>query len=203
VTEAPTTGVVATGSYQGADYIAQNSSLKQITTLPCICASGHKLKLACIIAGKTTKTLEKITREAPAWVNKSELYFSEKGWSTQKTMLEWLYGVVLPYTKLQPSALLLDAYGCHWTADFVAHAGLLNIELIAVPPGTTPTMQPLDVGFNGPMSRARTAIWQRAVITNPFFKDNYQMAVARAAEAYDNMTQHAARAAFAAAYLVD
>ena len=118
-------------------------------------------------------------------------------------MLEWLNDVVSPYTKGRPAALLLDAYGGHWTPVFVAAAAALHIQLIAVPRGCTSTMQPLDVGFNGPMKKARTAIWQRALTLNPFHPDNYQMAVARACEAYDNLTQETTRAAWAAAYLVD
>lgn len=201
--DAPTTGVVATGSKDPARVRTAFLTRHNITTFPCISAAGDKLPLCAIVKGKTARSLKKITDGASAAVGRVRLYLSQKGWMTTDIMKQWFSDVILPRTHGEPAALLLDRYGCHWTDDVVAAAEAIHLELIAVPGGATSTLQPLDVCFNGPMLKARQRIWREMKVNRPDAEDTYQLAVERSQLAYESMSKPATRAAWIRAQLVD
>ena len=79
----------------------------------------------------------------------------------------------------------------------------MNLELIQVPRGLTPTLQPLDVSFNGPMKKARQAFWLNQKIKFPGKRDSQQAAIERAQKSYEGMTKEATRVAWKEAKLID
>jgi hypothetical protein len=202
VCDAPLTGVVPTGCGHNAT-IRTAPHANQITSLPCITAGGDSLPLTVIVRGKTARSLQKISAGNPDWIRRVHLLYSQKGWSTRQTMWDWLWNVVLPYTKGRPAALILDSYAIHFTDEFISAARLLRILVIQVPAGLTSTLQPLDVCFNGPMLKARQRIWREMKQINPFLEDSPQNAVARAARAYDDMPNDMPQMAFRKCGLID
>jgi len=53
--------------------------------------------------------------------------------------------------QLRPAALIIDSYAAHFTQAVRSTAASLNIQLIKIPAGCTSDLQPLGVGFNGPL----------------------------------------------------
>jgi hypothetical protein len=82
-------------------------------------------------------------------------------WSDKDHGLAWLKDVFSRYTK--PKArrlwrlLILDGHGSHVTIPFMGYAIKNRILLTALPPHSTHTLQPLDVGMFGPLSKAYSA----------------------------------------------
>ena len=201
--DAPVTAVVATGVKEPARIKTEFLTRHNITTFPCIAADGTKLQLCAIVKGKTDRRLKKITHDSSAAVRAVRLYTSIKGWMTVDVMLKWLHDVVLPYTRGEPAALLLDRYGCHWTREVMVATHAMKLRLIQVPGGCTSTLQPLDVSFNGPMLKARQRIWRENKLQHPFLPDTYQLAVERTQLAYASMSKQLTRSAWKKAQLVD
>lgn len=174
-----------------------------LTIFPCVSAAGDRLPLSAILKGKTSRCLRKIREDAPKFVKKVKLFYSTSGKMQQEVLLQWMQGPLLTYTQGRPAALLLDSFRVHFTPAVQELAQLLRVELIQVPAGMTPELQPLDVKFNGPMKAKRMAIWRRKKRRNPFVLDSWQATVDRASEAFSSMSKAAAREAWKAALLID
>jgi hypothetical protein len=174
-----------------------------LTTFPTITASGEKLRLCAILKGKTRRCLRKVTENAKPCVLKVRLYYTERGKMNTVTMLAWLQDVVLSYTQLRPCALVLDSYASHFAPDVCALAAQLNIELIQVPPGCTALVQPLDVGFNGPLLAARKRIYSLCHAADMNWRDTWQVTVYRAELAYSTISRETTLAAWRRAHCID
>lgn len=83
-----------------------------ITLVPCITASGEKLKLSWINDAKTYRAVREMT--IPGAVH---TYISTSGWMTRDIMCQWLIEVVIPYLHDRPGALILDQYKPHWMSE--------------------------------------------------------------------------------------
>ncbi len=200
----PVTAVVATGIKQPANIHSSAGSLgTKITTLPTISAAGDKLQLCAILRGKTERCLTATRADAGEEGGKVRLYYSEKGWVNEGIMLRWLEDVVRPHTQGAPAALLLDSYTAHFTDAVQAAAAAMDLKLIQVPAGTTAEMQPLDVGFNGPLSMKRKQIWAAQKLAAPSADDTRGRSIARAQQAYDALPKSIAIRAFREAHLID
>ena len=79
----------------------------------------------------------------------------------------------------------------------------MNLQLIQVPGGCTAELQPLDVGFNGPLLMKRKQIWAAQKLLHPFASDSAQAALERAQQAYAAMAKSLALTAFRSAWLID
>ena len=201
--DVPTTGIVRTGSKLAARLTTTENTGTKITTFPCITAAGDKLQMCAIIKGKTARSLRKITDGASPAIRSVRLFTSQSGWVHEAIMLQWLRDVVLPHTGGRPAALILDSFRAHWTYAVRVAAMRMQLELIQVPPGCTATLQPLDVSFNGPMLKARQAIWLKHKLAFPEGRDSQQRAVERAQLAYASISKAATRSAWSKASLID
>jgi hypothetical protein len=181
--EHPTTGVVRTGSGRAASCTTDAGNRLNVTHFPCISAAGDKLQMCAVLKGKTPRTLKKITEGASADVKKVRLYFSQSGWINAGIIIRWLSEVVAPSTAGHAAALLLDDYHAHWTDEVRAAAAAMHLQLIPVPPRLTSEYQPLDVQFNGPMTKARQRLWMQQRLAHPDSKDSFQNAIERAQQA--------------------
>ena len=74
---------------------------------------------------------------------------SKKGWFTQDQSLMVL-DEVHRHAGEKPSLLIWDDFPAHWTDKVVTRAKECNIQLLKVPSGLTPELQPLDFKVNGP-----------------------------------------------------
>ena len=121
----------------------------------------------------------------------------------ESIMLAWLQDVVLTYTNAEPAALILDQYSSHFTEPVLELAERLRIQIILVPAGQTSTLQPLDVGINGPMLKLRQKIWREKKQYNPAASDSWQAAVERAQVTYERLNSATISQSFVKTYLID
>jgi len=201
--EHPITGIVETNSGRAAECKTDAGNRLNVTHFPCISASGKKLQMCAIIKGKTPRTLKKIIVGASPAVSRVRLYYSQSGWINAGIVIRWLEDVIKPYLKGSAGALILDDYQAHWTDEVKQAAANMNVELIKVPPGLTSYYQPLDVSFNGPMTKARQRMWLHQRLIHPAYKDSHQNAVERAQLAYQGISREATIEAWRKAFLVD
>jgi hypothetical protein len=199
----PTTGVVATASGRAAHVRTTSGNRLNVTHFPTITASGRHLQLCAIIKGKTDRSLRKIQIGASATVQRVRLYTSSKGWMNASIMIRYFHDVLQPILAGRPGALVMDDYHAHWTDEVQAAAAAMNLQLIKVPPGLTCDYQPLDVRFNGPLTKARQRIWLQERIRDPDQKDSEQKAVERCQTAYEGISKKSTMDAWRKAYLVD
>ena len=82
---------------------------------------------------------------------------SENGWTSNVLGRDWLENVFDAQTKhLFPGRcrlLIMDGHASHLSLEFVDYARANNIILLCLPAHATATLQPLDVGIFGPLSR--------------------------------------------------
>jgi len=199
----PITGVVATRNGRAAHVRTTSGNRLNVTHFPTITASGRHLQLCAIIKGKTERSLKKIKTGASAAVQSVRLYTSLKGWTNSSIMIQYFRDVLQPWLAGRPGALVMDDYHAHWTNEVRAAAAAMDLQLIKVPPGRTYEYQPLDVCFNGPMTKARQRIWLEERILNPEQKDSEQKAVERCQMAYDSICRQSTIDAWRKAFLVD
>lgn len=152
---------------------------ERISLMPCITASGKKLRFSWIKKAKTYKAIREMKLPGDC-----ASYFSNKGWVNEGIMCYWLNEVVKPYLQRKPAAIILDEYYAHWTLNVVNLCEELNIEMIQVPGGTTAVCQPLDISVMGPMKQLRQRLANEHRWNNISVLDNAEEAVIRAYQAY-------------------
>lgn len=123
---------------------------QRVTVMLCVTADGRKLPPYIILKRKN--------------MPKNETFFSdvvvrvqEKGWMTSDLMLDWIEvvwkqrpGASLGAPEGTKSMLVLDAFRGHLTPEVKEELGGCNCDLVVVPGGITPVLQPLDVSINKP-----------------------------------------------------
>ena len=99
----------------------------------------------------------------------ARLFFSSSGWTTGQLMIQYINHIIVPYTRDEPTLLIIDCYESHLTSTFLQHAHAHNIRVATVPSSTTFLRQPLDVGvFNTIKSKWRHD-WDQAL--NDWFEE--------------------------------
>lgn len=81
---------------------------------------------------------------------------SPSGWIDQVLFIDWFKKICLPYLKTLPGKKILigDNLHSHFSDEVLRLCGRYNVEFICLPVNSTHKLQPLDVGFFGPMKRA-------------------------------------------------
>lgn len=156
----------------------------QVTLMPTISAAGRKLKLAWINAGKTNMAIKKM--KLPGKVIS---FHSPKGWTNEAVMIKYLQQVIVNHTQGANCALILDDYGAHWTEAVQNAAAHHNIQLIKVPKGLTPILQPLDISFNSQFNYLRGIECQNEMVRNKGVVEEREKIIQRAAVAYHKVTK--------------
>ena len=118
-----------------------------------ITASGGLLPPQLIYQGKTNGCHPKIT-----FPEKWNVTHSGNHWSTEKTMLEYIECVIIPYVvetrneldlpEDQPALAIFDVFAAHRCASVLEKLQSNNIHQIFVQASCTGELQPLDVGVN-------------------------------------------------------
>ncbi|XP_018394291.1 PREDICTED: jerky protein homolog-like [Cyphomyrmex costatus] len=97
---------------------------------------------------------------------------TEEGWMTSKSFYEYITNVFYPWllkNKIKfPIILYLDGHSSHLTMPLSEFCRDKGIEVIALPPNATHLLQPLDVGFFGPLKKN----WSKAVNDWKFLHPN-------------------------------
>lgn len=149
------------------------------TVIFCINADGTFMKPIMIKKGKTLRCLTKVDTQ-----DKMQKCFSNNGWVNCGIMIELLKNIY-DVTKGLYAVLILDMYPTH-VDDFVTKdAAEKNITLVYVPAGLTGSLQPLDVGINGPLKAKSKKIFKRKRIENENYKIDLNGAIQNLNEAID------------------
>jgi hypothetical protein len=118
----------------------------RLTVMLAATTDGRKLPPLLILKRKTVPKLEAFPKEVIVRAQ-------EKGWMTEKPMLEWLKIVWSrrPGAFLnQMSMLVLDAFKGHVTASMKDQLRKMKTELAVILGGMTSVLQPMDVSINKP-----------------------------------------------------
>ena len=126
-----------------------------LTALCAITASGTKLPMMIIAAGKTHRVEESQLGDIfPHWPA-----HSESGWTTEEVFVQYLQHIA-DYFNNEEVHLLLDVYAAHRTENVKEIARALNIHLYFIPPGCTDLVQPLDVKVFGALKAKARALFR-------------------------------------------
>lgn len=79
-----------------------------------------------------------------------------KAWMDAEVMDPWFKNAIMLYTKGRRSLLVLDSCS---TLDFFGLAKQNNVDVIIIPGGCTPKLQPLDVCLNKPFKNVLRSKW--------------------------------------------
>ena len=94
---------------------------------------------------------------------------TQSGWFDSFSFLDWLKKSFLPsIRRLQGKKILIgDNLSTHISVDVINLCRENDIEFVCFPPNATDKMQPLDVGFFGPMKQAWRNQLTQFKIKNP------------------------------------
>lgn len=126
---------------------------REITVLLTVTASGHLLPPQVIYQGKTDGCHARITFP-DGW----HVTHSESHWSTERTMLDFLDHVIIPYVAAtrskhgladdHPALAVFDVFAAHRCSSVLKKLQDNHIHQVFVPAGCTGELQPLDVSVN-------------------------------------------------------
>ena len=136
-------------------YHITGNNKQQITTLCCISAAGGVIPPMHVYPGERFGYNPLEGGVEGAYFGKSQ-----NGWMTQELFHGWIskhYPNHLPPGR--PVCLLVDGHSSHIDLDTSKFCAANQLLLYCLPPHTSHVLQPLDVGFFGPLKRA----WQDAV----------------------------------------
>jgi hypothetical protein len=117
------------------------------------CGSASGVLLPPYIVYKAANIYESWCEGGP----KGALYnCSANGWFDTFLFGEWFHKLFLPAVRRQPGKKVLigDNLSSHLSIDVINTCRDEGIEFVCLPPNSTDKMQPLDVGFFGPLKSA-------------------------------------------------
>lgn len=123
---------------------------QRVTVMLCITADGRKLPPYIILKRKNMPKNEPFPSDVIVRAQ-------EKGWMTAELMSDWIRvvwqrrpGAMLGGPSGTRSMLVLDAFRGHLTPEVKTRLQNSNCDLVVIPGGMTPVLQPLDVSVNKP-----------------------------------------------------
>lgn len=114
---------------------------ERVTALCAISADGAKHKIQFVAKGVTPEVIE--TQLVDVYPHMAT--FSEKGWSTNHTIYEYLNYIKSLFNDNEEIHVILDIYSAHRSEETKEAAKELGITLHYIPAGYTDMYQPLDV----------------------------------------------------------
>jgi hypothetical protein len=140
----------------GAKAPIQDGNREWITIIPTICADGTTLFTSIIYPSDGFDLYDSWVEDIPPEDTSINLSSTPTGWTNNKLGLAWLKRFhQATKTKARRSwrLLICDGHGSHMTMEFLAYAVQKRILIMVFPSHSTHTLQPLDVGLFGPLSR--------------------------------------------------
>jgi DDE superfamily endonuclease/Tc5 transposase DNA-binding domain len=146
-------------------YYAEPGRQEWVTTVECISADGDSIPPLIIFTGENTNG-QWVPRNAPiGW----HVTCNTKGWTSNDHGLKWLRECFEPSTREKAHGrkriLLCDGHDSHITAGFILHCIRNDIILMILPPHSSHLLQPLDVGYFGPLKTALSTQLDRLIRT--------------------------------------
>ena len=169
----------------------EGSEKDNITVLCAITASGTKLPMMLIAAGKTTLVEDSQLGDVhPHWK-----CHSETGWTTEGTFIQYLEHLAehFDYKEIH---LILDVYAAHKTEAVKEAANALNIKLHFIPPGCTDLLQPLDVKVFGALKSTARRLFRERYSGVKAPKVTSKDAVQNLIKAWEGLSMHIGEAAW-------
>ena len=138
--------------------IIQDGNREWITTIACICADGTSLSPALIYQAISGNIQDTWLQDFSLAEHETFFTSTPSGWTNNDVGLAWLKQVFDRETKAKARSswrlLILDGHGSHVTMDFIEYCDNNKILLMILPPHSTHTLQPLDVGMFAPLAGA-------------------------------------------------
>ena len=126
---------------------------RQITVVFAGSSSGDFLPPQLIYEEKTDRCLPHF-QFLSAW----NVTKSENQWSNERTMIEYINQIILPYindkrselkfSNEQPALLIFDNFKAQCTASMLSLLDQYHINVALIPPNCTDRLQPLDLSIN-------------------------------------------------------
>jgi hypothetical protein len=133
-----------------------------VTVLASVTASGSKLPLLFIAAGKT----ERVEQSHIGDLEGQWTTHSTNGWQTSETFQSYLENL-RSVMGLGPIHLVLDCYSAHRTDAVKEAAARLGIPRHFIPPGLTDEFQPLDLAVFGVLKAQAKRLFHARFHLNP------------------------------------
>src|SRR5919106_370168 len=121
-----------------------------------ITSDGQKLKSVLVTKGLTSRSLLKYKNYQND--NRCILTHSPSGWFTHSQCMIVL-DLISKHMNGKKCMCIWDSYPAHETPEIIELAKKLDIELLQVPKGMTPELQPLDYKINGPYKMKMNSHW--------------------------------------------
>ena len=126
---------------------------RQLTAVFAGSSSGDFLPPQLIYEGKTDRCLPQFQFPSTWNITKSENH-----WSNERTMIEYINDIILPYinkkrselklSKEQPALLIFDNFKAQCTASVLSLLDQYHMNVALIPPNCTDRLQPLDLSIN-------------------------------------------------------
>ena len=155
----------------GADHVLRyvNANEKdRLTVVAGIRSDGTKLPLQFIAKGKTPSVLDSQIGDVGDHIKT----YSENGWTTEDTFIEFLINVRNQYLDDDDHTIhiILDVFRAHITDKVYQTAKELNIKFYLIPAGMTDDLQPLDRKIFGPLKRFASKLFSNRYRDEPAMK---------------------------------
>ena len=158
--------VFSKASYErsGGQGAIQDGNREWITVLACVCADGEAIPPSLIYQSVAGHVLDTWLQDFDPDEHDVHLTSSPSGWTSNDYGLSWLDEVFQRYTAAKARRayrlLIVDGHGSHLTMKFIEYCDAHRILLAVLPPHSTHTLQPADVGLFGPLATAYRAALQ-------------------------------------------
>lgn len=137
---------------------------RNVTIICCISATGIYLPPFLVFARKRMLS-ELVEKAPPGTVGQC----SDNGWSNGQIFVQFLnhFKLHVKPSAESPVLLLVDNHKTHVTLEAINFCRGNHIVMVGFPPHTTHRLQPLDVGFFGPLKTYFSQACDNFMITHP------------------------------------
>lgn len=148
---------VSVGSNKVRHGVLDTGRSMHITSIDCISAGGYQVPPMIVIPSHKPGYLRKLDNEVQKNIpgpQKWKFTSQVSGYADAAVFLEWIKHFdkcTRNGTEPQSRILLLDGFRTHFSESIRNYAQENKITLVAFPPNLTHLMQPLDVGYFGPL----------------------------------------------------
>ena len=124
------------------------------TAVLAVTLSGEKLKPMVVFKGRPSGRIARgiATRRQPLPTT-LEYAVQDNSWADGRVMMEWVDKCLTPHLRDRNNRalIILDTYSAHLTERFRSALSALNCDIVYIPGGLTPMLQPLDISVNKPI----------------------------------------------------
>ena len=144
--------------------VASGERGKLVTAVCCMSATGNYVPPALIFSRKRMK--EELYANSPPGTLKM---ISDSGFINAELFYQWIkhFEKFSKPSVERPVSLILDNHSSHRDLQVIQFCRENHIDLLSLPPHASHKMQPLDIGFFGPLKRAYSSECDNWMVSNP------------------------------------